>query len=78
MSDSCQIKKVKVPFSERIRTWDFWKPIVFISLGGIAGFAYYYFIGCASGSCAITGNPYASIAFGGYLGYFIVNRPCAC
>ncbi|MCX6287645.1 MAG: YtxH domain-containing protein [Bacteroidetes bacterium] len=52
--------------------------MLFTSLGGLGGFLYFYFVGCASGTCAITSNPYASIAFGGFLGYFIVNRPCAC
>jgi hypothetical protein len=78
MSDSCQINKEPVPFKERIKTWEFWKPILFIVIGGLGGFLYYYYVGCASGSCGITSNPYASIAFGGFLGYFMVNRPCAC
>jgi hypothetical protein len=33
-------------------------------LGGVLGFLYYYFIGCRSGSCPITSNPYISILFG--------------
>ncbi|MFT3738888.1 MAG: DUF6132 family protein [Breznakibacter sp.] len=32
------------------------------------GFAYYYFIGCNSGSCPITSNPYKSMLWGGLLG----------
>lgn len=78
MSDTCKTDKALIPFKERLTTWDFWKPILFTSLGGLGGFLYFYFVGCASGTCAITSNPYASIAFGGFLGYFIVNRPCAC
>jgi hypothetical protein len=30
-------------------------------IGGVVGFAVYRFIGCASGTCPITSNPYASI-----------------
>ncbi len=78
MSESCQTNKETSPLKERIKTWDFWKPILFITLGGAGGFLYYYYVGCASGACGITSNPYASIAFGGFLGYFFVNRPCAC
>jgi len=36
--------------------------------GGAAGFAYYYFIGCASGACPITSNPYISTAYGALIG----------
>lgn len=42
-------------------------------VGGILGFLYYKFIGCASGSCPITSNPYASIIYGAILGALIVN-----
>ncbi len=33
-------------------------------LGAISGFAYYYFIGCNSGSCAITSSPINSTLYG--------------
>ena len=33
-------------------------------IGLVAGFAYYYFIGCKSGTCAITSNPYISSGYG--------------
>jgi hypothetical protein len=36
--------------------------------GGAAGFAYYHFIGCASGACPITSNPYISTAYGALIG----------
>ena len=36
----------------------------FILLGGAGGFAYYYFIGCQSGTCPITSNPYISTSYG--------------
>jgi hypothetical protein len=37
-------------------------------LGALGGYLYYYFIGCASGACPITGNPYISIMYGGLIG----------
>ena len=43
--------------------------IIAIIVGGIGGFSYYYFIGCASGTCPITSNPYISIIYGAVLGY---------
>jgi hypothetical protein len=36
--------------------------------GGATGYAYYYFIGCTSGACPITSNPYISTAYGALIG----------
>ena len=45
--------------------------LVGVFLGIIGGYLYYFFIGCQSGSCPITSNPWASIAWGAVLGYLI-------
>lgn len=37
-------------------------------VGAILGYLYYYYIGCASGACAITSNPYISTAYGALIG----------
>lgn len=39
-----------------------------VILGGAVGFAYYYFIGCKSGTCAITSSPIISTMYGVLLG----------
>ena len=39
-----------------------------IVIGGMIGFAYYYFIGCKSGTCAITSSPVISTLYGVVLG----------
>lgn len=44
-----------------------------VLIGFIAGYAYYYFIGCASGSCAITSHPVNSTLYGGVLGGLLFN-----
>lgn len=44
------------------------KFVVGIVLGGIGGYLYYYYVGCNSGTCPITSNPYASIAYGLFFG----------
>lgn len=43
-------------------------------LGALAGYAYYYFIGCASGTCPITSNPWLSTAYGALLGFVVMPR----
>ena len=44
------------------------KLILGILVGGGLGFAYYHFVGCSTGSCPLTGNPYVTTIFGGMLG----------
>ncbi len=39
-----------------------------VVLGGALGFAYYYFIGCKSGTCAITSSPVNSTLYGVLIG----------
>lgn len=39
-----------------------------VIFGGAVGFAYYYFIGCKSGACAITSSPVNSTLYGVLLG----------
>ena len=45
-----------------------WKPALGVLLGGIAGFGYYYYIGCATGGCPIQSNPYLMTGYGILLG----------
>jgi Family of unknown function (DUF6132) len=42
-------------------------------VGGAAGFLYYRFIGCSSGSCMITSNPYISTLYGMLMGGLIAD-----
>jgi LytS/YehU family sensor histidine kinase len=43
--------------------------IVGIIVGGILGYAYYHFIGCSTGTCAITSKPLNSTVYGMLMGY---------
>jgi len=45
-----------------------YKQVFPIVVGAILGYAYYYYIGCVSGSCPITSNPYISTFYGAVLG----------
>ncbi len=44
-------------------------------LGAAGGFAYYYFVGCASGTCPITSNPLISTAYGALVGLLLGPSP---
>lgn len=42
--------------------------IVGIIVGAIGGYLYYYFVGCASGTCAITSKPLNSTLYAAMMG----------
>ena len=42
-------------------------------IGALAGFLYYKFIGCASGTCMITSKPINSTIYGALMGYLLLN-----
>jgi hypothetical protein len=44
------------------------KMILSISIGGLLGFGYYRFVGCKTGTCPISRNPYISTIYGAALG----------
>lgn len=39
-----------------------------LAIGALAGYAYYYYVGCASGSCAISSKPINSTLYGMVMG----------
>ncbi|MGC8595475.1 MAG: DUF6132 family protein [Candidatus Kryptoniota bacterium] len=43
--------------------------LAYVVVGATVGYAYYYFIGCTSGTCPISSNPYLSILYGGVFGF---------
>ena len=44
-----------------------------VLIGAIAGFAYYYWIGCVSGTCPITSRPVNSTLYGSLMGGLLFN-----
>ena len=42
-----------------------------LPIGAIGGYAYYAYIGCASGACAMASDGLFMTTYGGILGYFI-------
>lgn len=76
MNESCEAKKKPTTLKAFIKSSYFLRPFLVIVVGGIGGYLYYHFIGCSSGSCAITGNPFMSTLAGAFLGFFALNSPC--
>lgn len=47
--------------------------LIGLIIGAIGGYIYYAKVGCVSGTCAITSNPWMSIAWGGAFGYLVFD-----
>ncbi len=41
--------------------------------GAVGGWCYWYFVGCASGSCPITSSPYISTVYGAVMGALLLS-----
>ena len=40
-------------------------------MGVLGGYLYYYYVGCVSGTCPITSNPYRMMIYGAVMGYLL-------
>jgi hypothetical protein len=76
MDPNCSSTPKPKSVKEFFKSWYFWKPFLGVIIGGLGGFLFFYFVGCKSGSCAITSNPVSSILMGSFLGFFITSCPC--
>lgn len=45
-----------------------WKTVLGVGIGAVAGYSYYYFIGCNSGTCPLTSKPLPSTMYGALIG----------
>ena len=48
-------------------------PIIGLLVGAAGGYLYYYYVGCASGTCPITSNPYISVLYGALMGFLLFD-----
>ncbi|MBY0537657.1 MAG: hypothetical protein K2P88_17505 [Chitinophagaceae bacterium] len=48
-------------------------PLIGAGVGMIAGFFYWKFIGCSSGTCMITSKPLNSTVYFGVMGYLVFS-----
>lgn len=44
-----------------------------VAVGAAAGYAYYRFIGCKTGACPLTSNPWISTLYGALIGLLIAR-----
>ena len=44
-----------------------------IAIGALAGYAYYFYVGCTSGTCVITSKPLNSTLYGALMGGLVFN-----
>lgn len=51
----------------------YWIWIAGIAAGAALGYAYYYFVGCANGTCAITSRPLNSTLYGAFMGGLLAS-----
>ena len=49
------------------------KLIIGALVGGGLGFAYYKFVGCSTGTCPLTSNPFISTIYGMAMGALVAN-----
>lgn len=47
--------------------------IIGVAIGAIGGYLYYHFVGCSSGTCAITSKPLNSKLYGALMGGLFFN-----
>ncbi|HPE55188.1 MAG TPA: DUF6132 family protein [Bacteroidales bacterium] len=47
--------------------------LIGLLVGAAGGYLYYHEVGCVSGTCAITSNPWMSTLWGAALGYLIFD-----
>ncbi len=47
--------------------------VIGVVVGGGLGFTYYKFVGCSTGTCPLTSNPFISTLYGGVVGALVAG-----
>ena len=53
----------------RFKKW--MRPALFTAACALAGLGYYFLVGCSTGTCIITSNPFTSMAYMGVIGWLL-------
>ena len=61
---------------EKIKKW--LKPVLFTAGGALVGLAYYYFVGCSTGACPLTSNPFITAGYMGFIGWLFASFVWCC
>jgi len=56
-----------------MRQWATWRRVLGVLGGALVGFLYQHFIGCHTGACPLTSNPFLSTLYGGLLGLLVAR-----
>ena len=72
-----EIKSEETWLKRTIGSKHFRKSVIYVIIGAIAGFAYFYFTEGKHMDNIPLGEIAKSMIFGGVFGYFITNNPCA-
>lgn len=59
--------------------WKKWRrPILFTAGGALVGLVYYALVGCPTGTCAITSNPFNTMVYTGLIGLLLSGSLGGC
>lgn len=47
--------------------------IIGFLVGAVSGYLYYYFVGCSTGTCPITSNPWRMTLYGSLMGMLLFD-----
>lgn len=50
-----------------------WRILIGATIGGGLGFGYYKLVGCSTGSCPLTSNPFMSTLYGLIVGILVAS-----